>query len=87
MNVEIRREVVASGTNLEELKQTLKDKATALGMGETRSSNDHGPVFTTLQYDLRIERDPGEMDAFRVMLIDKQPRPTGLRERFKRRKS
>lgn len=83
--MQIQREVVAQSTKLEELQETLKTKAEELGLGEPRDRNDHGAVYITPHFDLRIERDPGQWGGFRIMLLHKQQQvKPSFRDKFRR---
>src|SRR5687768_15945979 len=81
--MEIKREVLLKATALEDVVKRLKEEAETRNMGEARDRNDFGPVYMNAQYDLRIERDPGQWGEYRLMLMHKGQPDTSLADKLK----
>ena len=73
--MDIKRETLAQGTDLEELRQKIKSEAESRSLGSPQGSNEYGPVYVTIAHDLRIERESGNWGQYRLMLTQKlQPK-------------
>src|SRR5687768_13332864 len=83
IRMEIKREVLHKATNLDEVAKLLKEEAETRNMGEARDRNDFGPVYISAQYDLRIERDPGQWGEYRLMLLHKVQPATSMADKLK----
>ncbi len=82
--MQIKRETLAQGVDLEEMRQKIKEAAEARTMGPAQGSNEYGPVFVNPTYDLRIERDAGNWGQYRVMLLHKVQPKTSLFSKLRR---
>lgn len=79
--MQIKRETLAQGPDLEEMKQKIKEEAEARTMGVAQGTNEYGPVYVNTTHDLRIERDAGNWGQYRIMLLHKlQPKTSLLRK-------
>ncbi|HYF62469.1 MAG TPA: hypothetical protein VD886_06620 [Herpetosiphonaceae bacterium] len=73
--MDIKRETLAQGADLEELRQKLKAEAESRGLGTPQGNNEYGSVYVSVTHDLRIERDSGNWGQYRLMLTHKlQPK-------------
>jgi hypothetical protein len=82
--MQIKRETLAQGVDLEEMRQKIKEAAESRNMGPAQGSNDYGPVFVNPTHDLRIERDAGNWGQYRVMLLHKVQPKSSLFSKLRR---
>ena len=79
--MDIKREQIATAKKKEELVEQMKLKVEELGLGEPQGKNEHGPVYVSQLYDLRIEKDPG-YGEYKLMLMYKLQPPQSLADRL-----
>lgn len=82
--MEIKREILMQGVELQPLKDRITDEAQSRNLAQA-GNNEYGPVFINAQYDLRIERDPGEWGHYRLMLLHKLQPKRGILGVFKKK--
>ena len=80
----MKRETLATSSDVTELQEKIKEEAEKLNLGEARDRNDHGPVYINAHYDLRIERDPGAWGEYRLTLLQKNQAKPSFMDRLRR---
>lgn len=81
----IKRDVLMKSATLDDLTTKIREEAERLGLGEARDRNDHGPVYMSATYDLRIERDAGQWGEYRLMLLHKGQPPASMGDKLRKK--